>query len=210
MPRPLKTEQEHHRQGFERYYALGESRSYERVAAEMSVSPAAVKLWGRSFQWRSRVRSRDLEVARRLADRASTTVSDTRSKRRKILDLAIMKLAKAVAEDQVRYTAGDLEKLLRLEQQLADLEQTRELTLSASPEAIAAYLNQVTSATLKEVRRIFWRMLLDLYPDYRNYGCPEEPTLLREGVQDTPYAAVSGAMEVRGGDIGDSPRVLIW
>ena len=44
MPRLLKTEQPHHLQAFERYYTLGDKRSYEQVARELNTSLTTVKL----------------------------------------------------------------------------------------------------------------------------------------------------------------------
>ncbi|MGD9141312.1 MAG: hypothetical protein PVJ42_07205, partial [bacterium] len=63
-------EREHHKKAFEFYYALGEARSYRKVAEEFSVSLGTVKLWGRSFGWKGKIRERDTEVARAMADRS--------------------------------------------------------------------------------------------------------------------------------------------
>ena len=61
MPRLLKTEQPHHRKAFERYYALGDQRTYARLAAEIGVDVSTLKLWGRSFGWSQRIGERDAE-----------------------------------------------------------------------------------------------------------------------------------------------------
>ncbi len=56
--RLLAREQPHHTRAFEHYYALGEQRSYERVANEFSVAASTVKLWARSFGWGMRTSTR--------------------------------------------------------------------------------------------------------------------------------------------------------
>ncbi len=112
--RLLAKEQPHHERAFEHYYALGEQRSYDRVAAEFSVAASTVKLWARSFGWQDRVRERDLSIAREVADRTVTGEVDRRERSLQIVHLALVQLAKAIAEGDVRMTLSDLDKLIRL------------------------------------------------------------------------------------------------
>ena len=69
----LQTEQERHRKAFELYCALGERRTYRQLAAQLGVSVSTVKLWSRSFNWQGRIRERDAETARRVADQTLQT-----------------------------------------------------------------------------------------------------------------------------------------
>ena len=124
--RGLVKEKEHHEQAFEYYYGMGERRSYEKVAARFQVALSTVKLWGKSFHWKGRVRERDADVAREMAAR---TLSDEVSRRERsvqIVQLALVQLAKAIAEGKVKMTLGDLDKLIRLEAFLSDLPDSRQ------------------------------------------------------------------------------------
>ena len=109
-----KTEQEHHRKAFEVYFSLGAKRSYKEVAKQMGVSPSAVKLWSKSFDWPKRLGERDAEVARRVADRALETQVNVLDRDQKIVHMALMKLAKGIADGQVKMQMGDLDRLIRL------------------------------------------------------------------------------------------------
>ncbi|HEX5133442.1 MAG TPA: hypothetical protein VFX92_13285 [Candidatus Krumholzibacteria bacterium] len=129
--RLLAKEQPHHVRAFEHYYALGEQRSYGRVAVEFSVATSTVKLWARSFGWQERARERDLEIAREVADRTVTGEVDRRERSLQIVHMALVQLAKAIAEGAIRMTLSDLDKLIRLEAFLIDEPESRhELVVS--------------------------------------------------------------------------------
>jgi len=144
--RTLAKEQEHHEQAFEYYYGMGERRSYEKVAARFQVALSTVKLWGKSFHWKGRVRERDADVAREMAAR---TLSDEVSRRERsvqIVQLALVQLAKAIAEGKVKMTLGDLDKLIRLEAFLSDLPDSRQ-------EIVFADLKNKSTEELRQMMR---------------------------------------------------------
>ncbi|MFH1314031.1 MAG: hypothetical protein ABIJ00_12510 [Candidatus Eisenbacteria bacterium] len=109
-------EQEHHRKAFEFYYGLGEGRSYKLVAQEFGVSLATVKVWGKSFGWRDRVRERDADAARAMADDNLKSSSEKTARNRKIVEMGLIQVAKAIAEGKVKPTISDLDRLVRLEE----------------------------------------------------------------------------------------------
>jgi hypothetical protein len=113
-------EQEHHKKAFEFYYGLGEGRSYKQVAEEHGVSLGAVKLWGRSFGWKRRVRERDGEIARALADQSLKDGVERSSRNRKIIEMGLVRVAQAIAEGKVKVTMADLDRLIRLEEFLRE------------------------------------------------------------------------------------------
>lgn len=110
----LAQEKPHHRQAFEVYYGLGPKRSYRQVAEQLSVSLSAVKLMARSFSWTRRIHERDADVARRTADRAIDTQVNLLDRDQKIVHMALVKLAKGIADGQVKMQMGDLDRLIRL------------------------------------------------------------------------------------------------
>lgn len=114
------TEHDRHKRAFETYYAQGGSRSHDRVAKELSVSLATVKAWSRSFGWQRRVDERDAQVAREVADRSLQSGVDETERNLKIVRVALMKLAKGIADGKVKMQLGDLDRLIRLETFLRD------------------------------------------------------------------------------------------
>jgi len=122
----LQKEQEHHRKAFEYYYALGEKRSYPATAKKFGVSVSSVKLWGRSFGWKKRLKERDAEVARTMAQRSMKDEVSHRTRNRQLVQLALVQLAKAIASGKVKMTLGDLDRLVRLEAFLADEPDSRQ------------------------------------------------------------------------------------
>lgn len=123
--RLLAKEQPHHLRAFEHYYSLCEQRSYERVAAELSVAVSTVKLWARSFAWRNRIHERDAQIAREAAGRTINEEVNRRERSLQIVQLALVQLAKAIAEGEVKMTLADLDKLIRLEAFLSDAPESR-------------------------------------------------------------------------------------
>ena len=113
-------EQEHHKKAFEFYYGLGEGRSYKQVAEEFNVSLGAVKTWGRNFGWKRRVGERDGEIARSLADQNLKDGVERATRNRKFIGMALVQVAKAIAEGKVKVTLSDLDRLIRLEEFLRE------------------------------------------------------------------------------------------
>ena len=111
----LVNEKEHHCKAFEAYYELGEQRSYQRLAGQLGVAVSTVKLWARSFGWQRRVREREAEVARRVADRTLQSTIDEGERNQKIVQMAVVRLARAIAQGKVRMQVGDLDRLIRLQ-----------------------------------------------------------------------------------------------
>ena len=141
--RLLQHEQEHQQKAFECYYALGDARSYKKVAGELGVSRHTIKLWAQSFAWRERVRERDAEVARKVADRAIQTNVDELGRNKKIVQMALVKLAKAIADGTAKLQASDLDRLIRLQAFLDGYAKDR--PQSPSIEDVMAYVQKYLS-----------------------------------------------------------------
>jgi hypothetical protein len=151
----LAKEQPHHTRALEHYYALGEQRSYERVATEFTVAPSTVKLWARSFGWQDRLRKRDLEIARQVADRTVSGEVDRRERSLQIVHMALVQLAKAIAEGDLRMTLSDLDRLIRLEAFLSDEAESRhELVLNDVGGMTDSELREMVAQEIEALRKI--------------------------------------------------------
>ena len=111
-------EQENHKKAFEFYYGLGEGRSYRLVAQEFGVSLATIKVWGKSFGWKDRIRERDADAATAMADDNLKSAAEKAIRNRKIVEMGLIQVAKAIAEGKVKPTISDLDRLVRLEEHL--------------------------------------------------------------------------------------------
>ncbi len=96
------------------------------MAAEFNVSPSTVKLWGKSLRWKQRLKERDLQVAREVAGRTLADEVSHRERNLQIVHMALVQLAKAVADGQVKMALGDLDRLIRLESFLRDEPDSRQ------------------------------------------------------------------------------------
>jgi len=162
--RLLAKEQPHHLRAFEHYYGLGEQRSYERVATEFSVASSTVKLWARSFGWQDRIRERDLEIARDVAGRTMSEEVTRRARSLQIVHMAMVQLAKAIAEGDLRMTLSDLDKLIRLEAFLSDEPESRH-------EVLVNDLRDRSDAELREMVR----REIDILRELASVGAAVEP-----------------------------------
>ena len=159
-PRLLTAERVHHERAFEYYFVLGEQRSYRKVAREFEVSESTVKLWGRSFGWKERVRDRDLDIAREVARRTLSEEVSHRERSLQIVQMALVQLARAIVDGNVKMTLGDLDKLIRLEAFLSDQPDSRQ-------EIVFADLKNKSTEELREMVREEVQMLKDLEIDHR-------------------------------------------
>ena len=125
-------------------YSLGDKRNYQKVAVEFSASPSTVKLWGKSFRWKRRLKERDLEVARQMATRTLSDEVNHRERNLKIVQMSLVRMAKAIVDGEVKMILGDLDKLIRLESFLRDEPDSRQ-------EIIVADLRTKSNEELREM-----------------------------------------------------------
>jgi transposase len=109
-------EREDQRLAFERYAEMGAGRSLTKLARKIGVSKSTVKGWSRAFSWAERLKARDGEVATAAAKGSIKTQADLRRRNDQLLQLALVQIAKALAEGRVKVTLADLDRLLRLEE----------------------------------------------------------------------------------------------
>lgn len=122
----LKVEQDHHKKAFEVYASCGPKRSYDQVARELGVSVSSIKHWSRSFDWRSRLKEREASDARRRADRILLSSAKVRERNLKMVEIALLRTAQDIAQGRVKPQMGDLDRLIRLEEQLLAAQRQRQ------------------------------------------------------------------------------------
>ena len=145
--RHQRIEQENHRKAFEMYFALGEKRSYRQIAQQLGVSLPTIKNWAAEFDWRRRIAERDAEVGRRMADRTLQSSVEERERNKKIIHMALMKVAKAIAEGKVKAKISDLDCLLRLQTFLDERRDEK----SERPETVTDVLEELETPRLREL-----------------------------------------------------------
>lgn len=111
-------ERERHRLAFERYVALGRGRSLPRLAAELGASESAVKAWSRAFRWRERLEARTREIAEALARDSTEAEREELQADRRMVHLAMVRIAKALVEGHVKPTIADMDRVIRLRRDL--------------------------------------------------------------------------------------------
>lgn len=124
MAKRIATERDVHRAAFATYLEMGDGRTLLAVARKAGISHTAVKNWARSFGWTQRLAEHEATVARRAIDIADADGVETdaraRARNLKMVQMAMLKLAQAVASGQVRFQMADLDRLVRLERLLTE------------------------------------------------------------------------------------------
>jgi transposase-like protein len=160
MPTDTKPASEPSRaeKAFALFLSLGDGRTYQQVAQRMGVALATVKRWSRAGGWQSKVRERDAQAAREVADRfQSGRIAET-ERNLKIVRAALMRLAKDIAEGRIKSQLSDLPRLVQLEQDLL-----------RPPEPTSADdIRNLTDEQLKARSRELILSLLQSFPDIRD------------------------------------------
>jgi hypothetical protein len=112
---------EHHKQAFETYYGLGLKRTYQAVADKIGVSSSTIKNWSRSFKWREQIRERDVAITRQAVDQTFRQGVVENERNLKIVQAALMRSAKDIAEGKVPIRIRDLDLLIQLEERLRSI-----------------------------------------------------------------------------------------
>jgi transposase-like protein len=139
-------EHERMKKAFELYAEQGANRSLRKLARKIGVSHSTVRLWSRKFKWTERLEEREREVVKAMAKASIKVEADTRLRNRQLLQLALVQIAKKLAEGKVRVTLADLDRLIRLESFLAGQADSRQ-------EVIARDLQGKTLPELREMLR---------------------------------------------------------
>jgi hypothetical protein len=108
---------------FERYYAMGDNRSLDKLcnALHQDGTSGAPKLrtlkkWSKEFAWQERVQQRDIENAKRLEKKTNTAVVNEKANYRKTIKEAFDIFKQNLKKGKVKIeTIQDMERLAKLD-----------------------------------------------------------------------------------------------
>jgi hypothetical protein len=116
----MSVEQDHHKQAFEVYRSLGRTRTLDQVARDLGVSLGAVKLWSSRFGWRQRLMEQEQNDSHRQAERLPEPNTDDNQRNRRLTKMALLKVARDIAEGKIKSTLSDLPRLIELDRLLSE------------------------------------------------------------------------------------------
>jgi hypothetical protein len=119
-------EKDRHRKAFELYYSSGDARSLSKLATRLGLALNTVKNWSSQFGWQERLEEREKEVGRVLATKTLRSEVDSRLRNKQLIQVALVQIAKQLAEGRIKATLGDLDKLIRLERYLDGMPDSRQ------------------------------------------------------------------------------------
>ena len=138
------TETLRHMEAFEYYYALGLDRSYAKVADNFDVTTQTVEKWGKAFQWRKRVITRDLEAGKKLRERNETTLLDEKENYRKIIKASLASYIEELKKGNIKVTkVGDVINLIELDLKLMGITESGKNTSDETTSTINQLLESV-------------------------------------------------------------------
>ena len=119
MSKPKKHETLKQLEAFELYVV---KRDLRGVARELGVGKSAVRNWAKNFDWKTRVRARDVGIARKLARKTDTSIVSVKARYHSMIHKIVEALCKHhLGKDlkSLRHpektTLTDLERLVRLD-----------------------------------------------------------------------------------------------
>lgn len=183
---PPRDPQKHER-ALALYLSLGEKRSYRQVAERLGVSVSTVKNWSRTHGWREYIQEKDAEVARQVADHAIDSQANLLARDQKIVHMALIKLARGIAEDRVKLQAADLDRLIRLRTYLDEYHRAHNPIRDIDD--VVRFLLFADAETHQELARRL-RNAHGTDPEFRNPGAPTRP----KGTPEPPLGASDGEL----------------
>lgn len=100
-----------------------ECQTNHSVAQKCQISRATVRRYRRLQNWDERIRKIQEETQKR----SDETVAERRARSRKIIRAAIAQIGRQIAEGKLKYSAGDLERMVRLDEWLDGLPEKKNL-----------------------------------------------------------------------------------
>jgi len=90
-----------HREAYEYYYQLGESRNLKKVAEQFKVILTTAENWSKSFNWQERILLRDKKIADEVMSVTDTKIIDEKAKILNIVKEGITFFVKGLKPDRI-------------------------------------------------------------------------------------------------------------
>ena len=114
-----RVEKLRHLQAFECWLALGDERTYKKVADKCHVSELSVYNWAHSFNWEQRLKDRQAEFAKKLATDSDKQLLENRKNNITRLKATLELYDKKLAEGKVDVTSiPEILKVIELQEKL--------------------------------------------------------------------------------------------
>lgn len=105
-----------HREAFEYYYILGESRTYKQVAEHFSKTEGTVKKWANKYNWSDMIAQRALENAKKAGIEAlRAEITAVKAEYRGQLTVLLERACNDIKEGKLKVeSVEDIETLIKL------------------------------------------------------------------------------------------------
>ena len=114
MSKIIKHETPEMQKAFEYYYNLGEGRSYRKVAEAFQKSESTIQNWGKSFNWKERVKILDAKAKAESEKQLIDNIVKIRADLLKVAEATLARYVENLKKGEVKpKTAGDLEKIIK-------------------------------------------------------------------------------------------------
>lgn len=122
MIQGLKNETARHQAAFDYYYALGDDRSYAKVAEQFKVSVGSVTKWAGSFAWQRRVVERDHKIALQMQRETDKQILSDRKAYRNIIKASIETYVENLKNGKISIDkVSDLRALMDMDMRLMEV-----------------------------------------------------------------------------------------
>ena len=122
MVQPLKNETVRHQSAFDYYYALGDDRSYAKVADQFNVSIGTINRWAGSFAWQRRVVERDHKISLQMQRETDKQILNDRKAYRNIIKASIETYINNLKKGKISIDkVSDLRALMDIDMRLMEV-----------------------------------------------------------------------------------------
>ena len=91
-----------HKQAFNFYYALNDTRALPQVSQEFSVSLVTAKRWSKEFNWQVRIEQRDVGNAKKLEAKVDKAIVNSKADYRTLINKVVKEFEKKLTAGKIR------------------------------------------------------------------------------------------------------------
>ena len=91
-----------HKQAFNFYYALNDTRALPQVSQEFNVSLVTAKRWSKEFNWQERIGQRDIGNAKKLEAKVDKVIVNSKADYRTLINKVVKKFEEKLTAGKIR------------------------------------------------------------------------------------------------------------